>query len=443
MKRISRVLIGVSDAAYERLERQLEMYYSISSNTASQEQILDGIPRFKAEAVIIGTGLQGAMTQEDFYRSLKATHPDLKVMIYAEETDHLISEQLAGRVAIEEPSFMTAPVTNRTEETSSAADEQEVGQEQDWNNANLSKPTHAARLSPSEMMPDDEDWQRSVEATVDIHGFHRKLVVVTGASGGIGKTDLSINLAVRLSEQGFKTVLCGFNLQNDDVARRLGLTYKRGKKLMTAFELHASGRLNAGALQDVMQQYRGLDVLVGIERPVESQDMTESFFQDISRMLKSNYDVVVVDTENNSFSPAFYSLIRIADHVLCPCTSHNSVAEQLRDELGRWKEAQDIPLSKVDILFNKCNEGGFITKETIEKYTTREVIAQIPYSKLILCGSEREEPGVLRNGGDGRKIRREMDKVVFRVTGLNRKGEDSIKPRFLSLKKKVAAVASK
>lgn len=435
--RSSNILIGVAPEAYNRLELMLEMYYSLSSNTVSQDQILEGIGRFRADAVILDQSISGALTAAEFHASIKATYPDLKIIYYAEDTAHLLQDVLAGKRPVDDPSFLNEPA--------SAADiEQAVIQDvQLWENENRAKRTDTKKISPSDVHPTEEDWGLSTEATIDIHGFEKKIVVVTGAVGGIGKTDLSINLAVRFSEQGFKTILCGFNLQNDDLTRRLGLEYKRGKKLTTAFELYSNDRLSYAALEDIMQKYRKLDVLVGIEKPEERQDMTKEFFQDISRLLKSNYDVVVIDTENNSYSPSYLPLILIADHVLCPCTSHNSSLEQLRDELHSWKEDYDIPLSKVDILFNRYNEGGFLTKDLVEKNTSREVIAEIPYSMDILKGSEREEPGVLRNSRDGRKIRRAMDKVVFRITGKIRKGESSVKPGLLGLLKKVNAIAGR
>jgi len=69
------------------------------------------------------------------------------------------------------------------------------------------------------------------------------------------------------------------------------------------------------------------------------------------------------------------------------------------------------------------------------------VIAKIPYSKDVLQGSEREKPAALRKTADGRKIRKELDKMLFRVTGMTNKNTPFIKSGFSLFRKKVNHIA--
>jgi len=443
------VLISVQGARYERLESLLEDAYSISANMQSQELLLDAIPKFKPDALIIDQDIKGTRPFEVFYDVLTKNHPDLRIIFYQEDFLDAIHEFIDGvrEITPYMPS-VSAPIPSNEEEEVAVASEAIVEEERAAGRTSIRNAlrrilpgTEGSAFNDHDLMDDESDWELMAEAKNDIFNYERKVTVVTGASGGVGKTDVSINLAVHAANSDYKTVLCGFNLQNDDIAGRLGLSYLRGKKLSTAFELYTQNRLNISSLEDCLQDYRGLKVLVGIEKPEEAQEMDEEFFQQIVRILKANYDLVVLDTENNSFSPAYFSVISIADHIFVPCTTHNSVLEQLRDELHSWKDDFDIPLAKVDIIFNKKGEGGFINRDHIEKYTTREVVAEIPHSKDMLRGSEREEPAVLRTSMEASKIRKQFDKLLFRITGKKTKSSRFIKPRFTQLRKKVTGIA--
>lgn len=441
------VLIAVRPEHYDILENKLEDRYSISANQASQEAVLDAIPKFKPNALIVDAELKGTRSIRDFYEVVKANYPDLHFIVYQEELLDILEDYITG--IREQSALMEAPKEETIGELlADASAAAESSQEDAGGEGNKGRrirevfkrilPGTAERSLDEFMTTDDmDDWDLVTQSSFDIHNYHRKLIVVTGASGGIGKTDIALNFSVHAAKCGFKTVLCGFNLQNDDVAGRLGLEYKRGRKLMTAWELYQSNKLTISTLEDCLQEYNGLKVLVGIEKPEERQDMTEEFFQDMVRILKANYDLVICDTENNSYSPAYFSLIEIADYVLVPCTTHNSVLEQLRDELHSWKDDFNIPLSKVDVVFNKAGEGGFVKRDHIERFTTREVIAEIPHSKEMLRGSEREQPAVLRSSMEANRIRKEFNKIIFRYTGKKMKRDETIKPFFTNLKKRV------
>lgn len=448
------ILVAVQAAHYAKLESLLEDRYVISANQGSQELVLDAIPKFKPTVIIIDAELRGTRDIRDFYSVLCTNYPDVLIMFYQSETIESRIQNLDGYIKGElelPPPFITAvqediPVEPQPAEEGEAEEDESQKKSKRISLRNLlDKTFHGGKTgngyTVDQLMMDDDDWTHTAESTVDIYNYLRKIVVITGASGGVGKTDTAINLATYAAANGFKTVLCGFNLQNDDVASRLGLEYRRGRKLMTAFELYQAKKLTISSLQDCLQDYRGLKVLVGIEKPEERQDMDMEFFKEVSKILKANFDLVILDTENNSYSPAYFSVIELADHILVPCTTHNSVLEQLRDELHSWKDDFDIPLSKVDVIFNKANEGGFVTKDHIEKYTTREVIAVIPHSKEVFRGSEREEPAVLRHSFEANKIRKEYNKILFRLTGRKIKKSDTIKPKITLLKRKVKGIA--
>ena len=407
------ILIAVPKTKESLIENKLADNYSLSINMASQEAALDAIPKIKPDALIIHEELKGSRSIQDFYKIIKKTYPALNVIFYKENED-IISDYIEG--VREVPEYFI----NEDEKESNQINDvtEEITEEQ------LTK-------------DNQEDWEKVSNISIDLSKNLKKTIAITGATGGIGKTDLSINLATYAAQNGYKTCLLGFNLQNDDIAGRLGLNYLRGKKLTTAFELYMAGQLTAEALEDIFQDFKNLKVLIGVERPIESEEMTEEFFILVIKLLQNNYDLVIIDTENNMYSPAFLSVLNTVDNILVPVTTHTSTLEQIMDDIHEWKEEYDIPLNKIDFVLNKAGEGGFINEDHIQKNTGRDVIATIPYCKEIFLGAEREKPAVLRNTFKALKVKRQMDKILFRYTARKTKLKDDLKPTLNHLKKKV------
>ncbi|KZE78178.1 hypothetical protein AV654_19575 [Paenibacillus elgii] len=445
------IILAVSPETFFSIEPMLDNDYVCSTNMFKQEEVLSALALDSFQILIMDEYLPGGRSLYDFYNLVRDAYPNVKVIVL-DEDEELLLDYLNGERELPDYEILLQS-TLPTKDESTVAEEMPMlpeGQGEDdvapkakyqeaWR-AELDRQQFDVQMATQD---DQLFWRRASESTVDVINFLKKVIVVTSASGGVGKTDTSINIAVHAAESGFKTCLLGFNLQNDDIAGRLGLDYRRGKKLTTAYELYLGKQLYIDSLEDCFQPFRELNVLVGVEAPAESEEMPEEFFQAIIRVLKPHYDIIVIDTENSSFSPAYYSVLTMADNIFAICTSHVSVADQTRDEIHSWKDDHDIPLNRVDIILNRADEGGVVKVDSIEKNIKREVIASIPYSQDVFKQAEREEPAVLRHSMGAVKIRKEIEKVLFRVTGQTMKKNHAFKPTMLHYRKKVRSFVSK
>lgn len=448
----TRVIVALDDR-YDEIVGILEEQYSLTSNMSSQDSVIDAITKLNPLAVITYDKLPGSRTFREWYFLMRENFPNVKLILLYDDAS-LLLDYLSNRREI--PSYFSDSEIETKEAESTLDELPSDDQEDDESVEEPELPNQKAPMFPKKKKKrplsdrewyehEDEvslfDWKLASDTTLDLYEYEQKIVAVTSASGGVGKTDLSINLAVHAATNwGLKTCLIGCNLQNDDVAGRLGLEYLRGKQLTAAFELYLQKQLYAHSLEDCMQDYKGLHVLVGTQKAVESQDMDEDFFKRLLAILKPNYDLIIVDTENNSYSPAYYSVLENADNILVVCTTHDSVLSHIVDELHEWKDDFDISLSKVDMILNKAGEGGFIGVDEIERNTHRDVIAKIPWSKDVLKGSERTKPAVLVNTIQSVKIKREMDKILFRLAGLKNKTR-RLKPAVVYYRKWVSNLA--
>jgi pilus assembly protein CpaE len=124
------------------------------------------------------------------------------------------------------------------------------------------------------------------------------VVTIFSTKGGVGKTVLSTNVAVRLASSGERTVaLIDLDLQFGDVGIMLGLTPNH-----TIYDAaQAYDRLDEVMLRGVMTKHpSGLDVLLAPARPEEADAITAQRVNSLIELLRSMYDIVVVDT-----APAF------------------------------------------------------------------------------------------------------------------------------------------
>ncbi|WP_302476614.1 polysaccharide biosynthesis tyrosine autokinase [Gordonia rubripertincta] len=124
---------------------------------------------------------------------------------------------------------------------------------------------------------------------IGVDSPHRRFAV-TSALEGEGKTTTAVNLAVCLSEVGYKVVVVDADLRRPMVAVRLGVNPDIG------FTDFLSGR---AALEDVLQStsFSGVDALAGGQIPPNPAELlTSQKASEGINSLSSLYDYVIVDT---------------------------------------------------------------------------------------------------------------------------------------------------
>jgi pilus assembly protein CpaE len=402
---------------YETLVSELEVDFIISENAESQERAIDLLNTMKPQYFLLEKNLPGTRDYDDFCKLLVEKFNDVTIIVWNDNLEEIIS-MLFGEIEI--------PVFKLDELFMNNTDQDDVIYEDFKNEEENYKKVQSL-------------WKRITEADVQIDGLAKKAVAVAGFSGGIGKTDIAINLAARASFNGFKTCLLGFDLQNCNLEERLGIERKRGKGLVAAHYLYLANQLSVDALKGCMYTVSGIDVLIGPDVPEDSEEMDEKYFIELIELLREHYDLIVIDTENNAYSPSYLPVLMKVDYVLVPCTTHVSHLQAIQKGLKNWKDNYDFPLSKVDIVLNKSGEGGVLNKEIIDKNLSRECISEIPYTKMMIYAAESETPLVLKKGAV--PIHKSFDKLLVRFLGKASKSDENIKKSPFRLLKEVIAYA--
>jgi pilus assembly protein CpaE len=142
------------------------------------------------------------------------------------------------------------------------------------------------------------------------------LVTLCGAKGGVGATTLAIHLAVAVANTGRNVCLVEMDLQNGDISGYLDIKHRHSVADLAA----AAGDLDGAVVAEALFVHRlGPHVLLAPEQGEDSEDISARAVRQILTVIRSRYDVVIVDG-GTFVSDANAMAIELADHVVIVAT---------------------------------------------------------------------------------------------------------------------------
>jgi pilus assembly protein CpaE len=211
------------------------------------------------------------------------------------------------------------------------------------------------------------------------------MLVVLGPKGGTGKTLTACNLAIRMAAAGKRVALVDLDLQFGDLGLALGMRPDR-----TIHELARSGgSLDATKLDSYMAAHpSGVRVLMAPTRPDQAAAVSTTLLQDVYTVLRTSYDVVIVDTPPG-FTPEVISAIDRSTHV-CAVAMLDSLSLK-NTKLGlETLDLMGYERNRVSLVLNRADTKVGITAE--------DVMAIIGREPDVLIPSDRDIPRSVNDG---------------------------------------------
>ncbi len=217
-----------------------------------------------------------------------------------------------------------------------------------------------------------------------------RIITVTSAKGGSGKTVLATNLALVLNRfPDTKVCLVDAVLQFGDVCLVLQLE-PRFTMVNAAHELH---HLDAELLDSLLTEHpTGLKVLAAPLEPAFADDITTAGLMQMLDVLKENYDYVIVDTAA-MLDELILSLIEKSDDILMlvdmdlPSVKNAKLAlETLR--LLKFSTAN------VQLVMNRSNSKAKLDNKEIEGALKMQIAASIPSDAVVAASVNEGRPVV-------------------------------------------------
>lgn len=228
------------------------------------------------------------------------------------------------------------------------------------------------------------------QAPTDERRSEGRIITVTSAKGGSGKTVLATNLALVLKRlPDAKVCLVDADLQFGDVCLVLQLE-PRFTMVNAAHELH---QLDAELLDSLLTEHpSGLKVLAAPLEPAFADDITTAGLMQMLDLLKESYDYVIVDTAA-MLDELILSLIEKSDDILMlvdmdlPSVKNAKLAlETLR--LLKFSTAN------VQLVMNRSNSKSKLDNKEIEGALKMEIAASIPSDAVVAASVNEGRPVV-------------------------------------------------
>ena len=204
-----------------------------------------------------------------------------------------------------------------------------------------------------------------------------KVITVFGAKGGMGKTTIATNLAVKLAEYGKKVALVDLDLQFGDVCVFMDTEPK--ETISDLMQDMASPSI------DSIRSYMcihpsGVNILCAPKSPEYADMISAESVQSLLGILRSNYDYVIVDTASN-FSDPIIAALEVSSSILfvtgldVSILKNSKVAMSILESLGQKK--------KVRTIINRAVEINSITIADVQRIVDAPILSRIPSDYMV------------------------------------------------------------
>ena len=190
------------------------------------------------------------------------------------------------------------------------------------------------------------------EATRNGSGEPASVVAVFSPKGGVGRTTISVNLAVAAAQDGKRVALVDASFQFGDVGVLLNLN-PRNKSIADI-----AGELQSGEQYDSFDSFlvthsSGVRVLLAPPTPEQAELIGPPAVRQVLQTLRSTHDLVVVDCPS-SFNETTLGVLDEADMILTLLTLEITSVKNMRlflevcEQLGYGPEKIRLVLNRAD-----------------------------------------------------------------------------------------------
>ncbi|EKN62550.1 response regulator receiver protein [Neobacillus bataviensis LMG 21833] len=219
-----------------------------------------------------------------------------------------------------------------------------------------------------------------------------KVIAVTNPKGGVGRTILTVNLAVALAKTGKKVAVIDGNLQFGEVAMYFN---EKPKRTIYEWVKEAYGREHYAITQYMTTVEGDVSVLAAPHRPEFFEGISEDHMKEAIEAAKKLFDVVLIDMPAN-ISEIHLRCLDLSDEILLLTRNEISVLRltQLYLETLETIRLKD----KVRLLLNRHVKGEGLELKKVEEILGLSVYHTLPEQGNVAASSIKSgQPLILSN----------------------------------------------
>lgn len=216
-----------------------------------------------------------------------------------------------------------------------------------------------------------------------------KVVTVFSAKGGLGKTTIASNLAIKLAEKKKKVVLLDLDLQFGDVHVFMDAEPKES----IADVIMDIDSLSIDSLGSYMTVHpSGVHLICAPKSPEYADTVSGDKIQTLIGLLRSYYDYVIIDTATN-FTDVTLSALEASTLILfvtgldISILKNSKLAMSILESLGQKK--------KVRTIINRAIEINSISTADVQRIVDAPILSRIPSDYMMAVAAlNRGQPFV-------------------------------------------------
>lgn len=217
-----------------------------------------------------------------------------------------------------------------------------------------------------------------------------RVITVFGSKGGLGKTTIATNIAVKLAQSRKKVALVDLDLQFGDIHIFLDIEPKE-----TIAELVQDVYTpNIDTVRSYMAVHSsGVHVLCAPKSPEYAEVVSPDKVQSLLSLLRSYYDYVIIDTPP-SFNEVTMTAIESSSTVLFVTGLDVSILKNSKLSLSLFESLRQK--EKVRVLVNRAVEINTITLNDVQRIIGCPIWAKIPSDyKVAVTALNRGVPFII------------------------------------------------
>ncbi len=231
--------------------------------------------------------------------------------------------------------------------------------------------------------------QRGSEGTGEGAVLSGRLITVFAAKGGCGKTTVATNIATCLAQSGKRICLVDLDLAFGDVAIALQL-----EPVRTLADALALSSLDQTAVRSLVTTHAsGLDTILAPVNPGTAESIPVNLIGDLLDLLKTMYDVVVVDSPPAFTEHVLAAFDRSDAHVLLT-TLDVAALKNLKLTLETLTML-GYPTEHRHVVLNRSDAKVGLSVQDVERTLGSKVGLQVPSSRAVPASINRGVPIVL------------------------------------------------
>lgn len=199
-----------------------------------------------------------------------------------------------------------------------------------------------------------------------------RVFAIVSPKGGVGRTSLTVNLAISFAKSGKKVAVIDGNMQFGDIAMYFD---EKPKRTIYEWVKEAYGRPNFTIDQYMVSHDSGVSILAGPQRPEFFEGITEEHMDTAIEEAKKLFDVVLIDMPGY-LSEIHMSCLERAEDILLIMT--NSLTEIRTSKLYIETLEAFNHHEKVKVLLNKCTKKQGLDLKKVEEILGLAIYATLP-----------------------------------------------------------------